>query len=816
MRPTWMTESTWEVFQVAKAIAVAEGAREILPRHLFQAFSEREGSLVKAAIGALGLGRGEAEVLLQGIKIGRALPEVASLQLPLSQRLGDIVRQAQQLAREYPVEGERIAPIHLWVSLCLGLDDFKAWLIERGWSEEVIRRLPETAKAQLPQRKQVSRPPLKESELQVLRRFCSRNLTELARQGRLTPAYEAEGITRRIIQCLLRKDKRSVVLTGPAGVGKTKLVEDIALRIVRGEIPELEGCLVFELDLALFTRGTHLAGSRAERWAQLTEVLRNHPEEIILFIDELHTIVGLPLEGQAMDLANALKPLLVDEKVRIIGATTPDEYRKYIEGDPALARRFSEVKVPEPDKETTLRILRRVAHQYEEYHGVRYPIDTLETIYDLARSYLPNLHFPAKAIDLMDEVGVQVRMRNRGGTEQPIVRPEDVREAIRGRWGIEPGEFPSNIADLIKERVVGQDHAAERLADIIITSAFRYRQEQRRGPRAVILLVGPPGVGKSYMAQVLSDILFPGRDSLLVLDMTEFGGSSAHAGEHARWRLLGPPPPYVGWETGGVLTSHVLSHPVSIVLVDEFEKAHPEARNVLLRIFDEGWAQDGRGRIVSFRETYFILTANAGRKLWEERREQSLGFRPEERVHRKDATILSDEEIRDALRRENFSPELLSRISHIVMFKSLSHEDLKKIAIQRLRALRESALMEDFLLLEYEEEAISDWLVKQLGPQPDCRRLAAIFESRIETPLAHWRLQSISDKMLVRRLPPEGNKILVLRLEPADQEVRLVVVQKPAGEVEQFLFEQVAAIFSKREREEQLRQITRFFLGTTG
>jgi ATP-dependent Clp protease ATP-binding subunit ClpA len=805
-KPPWISEEAWEIIQVAKSIALAEESaegitKEILPKHLFQGYVMKARNSVIAALAGIGLSKEEAEKFIQSIMPEQPLPDPSGEERRLASMTEPIIRYARELAGSTQVNHH-----HIWISLCSALSelsDLKVWLIEKGLTEEYIHRLSEKARTQT-HRSQFRHPTLKESELQILNKFCSRNLTELARQGRLTPAYGVEEIREQIIRCLLRKDRRSIVLTGPAGVGKTKLVEDLAIRIVKGEIPELEGCHVFELDLALFTRGTHLAGSRAERWSQLTDVLRAHPDEIILFIDELHTIVGLPLEGQAMDLANALKPLLVETRVRIIGATTPEEYRRHIEGDLALARRFTEIKVPEPDKDTMLRILKNIAPQYEEFHRVTYSGDALEEIYKLALTYMPNQFFPAKAVDLMDEVAVSVKMKKRN-EEQPVILPEDVREILKQKLGVIEleGIFANSdrlIAELIKEKVVGQDHAAEKLADVIITSTFRYGGEERRGPRAVILFLGPPGVGKSYMAQVLSEILFPGRDSLLTLDMTEFGGSSAHAGEHARWRLLGPPPPYVGWEVGGLLTRHALQHPVSVVLIDEFEKADPEARNVLLKIFDEGWTQDGRGRIISFRGIYFILTANAGEKLWQ--KVDKIGFRPYDE-NKVITGIFPQEHLKKILLMEGFSPELLSRITHIIMFNPLSEKDLKEIARRKLAWLKDCALTEDFVLLEYDEEELSDWLVKRCGGQPDCRWLTAIFETFIETPLAKWRMN----------YRYHINTPAILTLKPIEDKVEFSISEISEERVLQKLFEQVDAVFKQRR---QRQQAARVLLGTTG
>ncbi|MEO0249906.1 MAG: AAA family ATPase, partial [candidate division WOR-3 bacterium] len=304
-QPPWMADEAWRIVQTAKAAAISEGENEISIRHLFQGCTLEARDVVSATLAEIGIEEKQIERYLNSvsgdIRGGDAYLGVA---LPVSQQAESVLIKARGIARDYPAEEHsRVAPVHLWVSLCDTVGELESWLVKQGWSQDVLKGLRKAAEKQLPLVKSAPSSALRESERAVLEKLCTRNLTELARRGRLSPAYGMDAVTWQAVHCLLRRDKRSVVFTGDAGVGKTKLVEDLALRIVTGEIPELAGCEIFELDLALLTRGTQFAGSRAERWAQLAEVLRAHPDSVILFIDELHTIVGLPLEGQAMDLS---------------------------------------------------------------------------------------------------------------------------------------------------------------------------------------------------------------------------------------------------------------------------------------------------------------------------------------------------------------------------------------------------------------------------------------------------------------------------------------------------------------------------------
>lgn len=779
-----------ELMRAAKALCLAEGAEKIGVRQVFQVCLDKIPEVAVATLRAAGLADDAAARLMKSGAIPLAAPADPTAKRGLATDALEVVEVARQLALQRP-EGAQalIAPVHLWAAVCAAAPRLESWLRERGCPQALVAALPRAAEQQLPKAQAATGLQLSENEREIMRRLCQRHLSQLARSGHITTAWGVDDARQSVVRCLLRRDKRNVVLTGRAGVGKTKMVEDLACRIARGEIAELAGCEVFELDLVSLTRGTHLVGSLAERFAQLTEVLRAHPDHLILFIDEIHMIVGVSMGGEQMDLANALKPLLVDSRVRVIGATTTEEYGRHIEKDPALSRRFSEVKVPEPDRATMMQLLAEVAPKYEAHHGVSFTHEALQAVYDLTQRYLPNQAFPSKGVDLLDEAGVHVRMRHgpaAAGQPTPEVTARDVGEALARVRGITIDEPTADLAELLKDRVVGQDEAARMLADAVITSAGRFGSRRGKGPRATILFVGPPGVGKSYMAEVLSDILSPGRKTMLTIDMAEFAGE--RTGEFAKHRLLGPSAPYVGWQDGGLLTSHVMQNPTSVVLVDEIDKAGSEARNILLKILNDGWVQDGMRRIVSFEGIIFILTSNGARELWE-RRPPAIGFGTGSSASRDlpSLALPSEDTVHAALRRDGFAPELLSRVSHMVMFRGLDEPALLKLLEALLEETRAAALEAELVLLEFDKRPLAEWVLKHAGADPDARRVAAAFERHIETPLARWRWRRSGPAEAVR-----------LRMTPADRDLQLTEDRSPAaGElVQRALMQRLAGAYS--------------------
>lgn len=746
----------------AKAACLAAGGSAIAPAHLLQACAVTQPALVASTLEALGIkDTAAAAALAKTLTPWLELPPPASEKRKLATDALAIVDAARLLAAEHPTADDaRITPVHLWAASCKAAATRPDWLLQHGWTRQQVDGLARAAEQQLPPRRAGGGLKLSEEHARILRTRCHRNLSELARMGRISPAWGMENTRLDLVRCLLRMDNRNVILTGRPGTGKTKLVEDLACRIAAGELPELAGCEVLELDLMTLASGTRYRGDMEERLAELLTVLRAHADHVILFIDEVHMVGSIRIDGEQATLSNVLKPFLVDSRVRVVGATTTEEFRRHVEKDQAFARRFSEVKVPEPDQAAMLRLLRARAPDYEAHHGVTYADESLQAIYDLTQRYLPNQAFPSKGVDLMDEVGVYVRMRSRTAVpadHRAEVTANDVAGTLGRVRGIAIGEPPVDLAALLSERVIGQDEAARALADAVIMSAARFGARAPKGPRATMLFLGPPGVGKSYMAEVLSDILSQGRKTMLVIDMAEFGGPNS--GELAAATLLGSRPGLVGFDQGGLLTNHAIQYPNSVVLVDELDKAGPEARHVFLKILNDGWAHDNTGRIVSFQGNIFILTANAGREVWAHK--VGPGFIDTHAASQHSAPIdphALEKDIHAALEKDGFTPEFLSRVSQTVLFRNLDREVLLRIASACIAETQDAALVEEAAVLDCDPAQVAAWVVDHAGANADARGVAKTFERYVEMPLARWRWgRTGRPTPVVLRLHPEGH-----------------------------------------------------------
>ena len=564
------------------------------------------------------------------------------------------------------------------------------------------------------------------------------NLTQMAREGKIDPVVGREQEIERVVQILSRRKKNNPILIGEAGVGKSAIIEGLALRIARGEVPyTIADKTLFSLDVSSLVAGTKFRGEFEERMQQLLDELRK-AKDTIIFIDEIHTIVGAGSTQGSLDTANILKPALARGELQTIGATTLDEYRENIESDSALERRFQKVVVEPTTPEQTLQILRNIASHYEQHHKVRYTEEALQACVELTGRYITDRFFPDKAIDVLDEAGSrihlqsarepaelrqmenaldQVRRERREAVKELVyekaasarlreialrsklgesrnewqrsletnpveITAEHIQQVITSMTGI-PAERISGgemtrlqtLCQHLSQRVVGQQEAVEKISRTIRRSRTGLKDENR--PIGVFLFVGPTGVGKTLLAKEVSKWLFDEQRGLIRIDMSEYGE------KHNVSRLIGSPPGYVGYGEGGQLTEAVRRRPYSVVLFDEIEKAHPEVFNTMLQIFDEGHLTDGAGRRVDFRNTILIMTSNVGSRA-AVRRSAQVGYST---PSKSSCTAAAPQgEYRKALE-SVFAPEFLNRIDEIVVFRTLDEGDVERIVELELEGL---------------------------------------------------------------------------------------------------------------------------------
>ena len=566
------------------------------------------------------------------------------------------------------------------------------------------------------------------------------NLTQMAREGKIDPVVGREREIERVVQILSRRKKNNPILIGEAGVGKSAIIEGLALRIAGGEVPyTIADKTLFSLDVSSLVAGTKFRGEFEERMQQLLDELRK-AKDTIIFIDEIHTIVGAGSTQGSLDTANILKPALARGELQTIGATTLDEYRENIESDSALERRFQKVVVEPTTPEQTLQILRNIAPHYEQHHKVRYTEEALQACVELTGRYITDRFFPDKAIDVLDEAGSrihlqsarepaelrqmetaldQVRRERREAVKELVyekaasarlreialrsklgesrnewqrsletnpveITAEHIQQVITSMTGI-PAERISGgeltrlqtLCQHLSQRVVGQQEAVEKISRTIRRSRAGLKDENR--PIGVFLFVGPTGVGKTLLAKEVSKWLFDEQRGLIRIDMSEYSE------KHNVARLIGSPPGYVGYGEGGQLTEAVRRQPYAVILFDEIEKAHPEVFNSMLQIFDEGHLTDGSGRKVDFRNTIIIMTSNVGSRNVVKKSVQ-VGYSTVSKSAT--ASAMPQCEYRKALE-QTFAPEFLNRIDDIVLFRTLELSDVERIIELELQGLFE-------------------------------------------------------------------------------------------------------------------------------
>ena len=628
------------------------------------------------------------------------------------------------------------------------------------------------------------------------------DLTAQALEGKLDPVVGRQTEIERVIQILSRRTKNNPALIGEPGVGKTAIIEGLAQRIVNNEAPDtLLGKRVVMLDVGSLVAGTMYRGQFEERLKRVIDEIKESGS--ILFIDELHMLVGAGSAGSSVDAANILKPALARGELQCIGATTLEEYRKHIEGDAALERRFQSVMVEEPSVEETVEILKGIRSRYEAHHKLEITDQALSAAAHLAARYVTDRFMPDKAIDLIDEAGARVRLykvpfaselakevelddeetilsevmdasfdgeddKKDEPSEKPKVMEEDIAEVVSMWTGIpirqlatEEKERLLQMEDALHQRVVGQHEAIEAISKAVRRARAGLKDPKR--PIGTFIFLGPTGVGKTELAKALAEFMFGSEDALIKLDMSEF------MERHNVARLVGSPPGYVGFEEGGQLTEAVRRRPYSVILFDEIEKAHPETFNTLLQIMEDGHLSDAKGKKVDFRNAILILTSNVGADLI--KRETSLGFG----VQQNDAQ--TEEEAYKTMRKKvvlemerMFRPEFRNRLDGFVIFRALSKEEIKDIVHLLLEQVQERLAEQDLILTvtDAARELIS---IEGYDPDFGARPLRRVIQNKIEDALSEGILAgkfSLGDTV---EIDVEGEEFVMKLLENPEKEI---------------------------------------------
>ena len=769
------TPNLHTIFSYASEEAGRLGNPEIMPDHLL--------------LGIIRLGAGKAfELLMQAgmdpveckRKIDERLRQTETTQTQKLSRASErVVRLTGIEVRSY--QAETCGSVHLLMGLLRDRINYPAMYLEEqhGIDYECIERLypkpdplpqGELTLDEQPQERETTihifGPDMGNSKKQkgktdtpALTKY-GRDLTAQAKNGELDPVIGRQIEIDRVIQILSRRKKNNPILIGEPGVGKSAIVEGLALRIVANEIPALENKRIISLDIASMVAGTTYRGQFEERIKTVIKELNDHPE-IILFIDEIHTLMGAGNAQGSLDAANILKPALARGEVQCIGATTINEYRTSIEKDGALERRFQQVTIQPTTADETYTILTRLSETYGQFHHVQYTQEALRACVNLTDRYITDRQFPDKAIDAMDEVGAHVQQsrakinnnvideahdafvlpKNQRYVGDPeIITEADVARVVSQMSGVPvqrvaqaEGEQLRHMGNALSQRVIGQEEAVQKVVKAIQRSRLGLRDSRK--PIGTFFLLGPTGVGKTHLAQCLAEEMFGNRNAIIRFDMSEY------MEKHTVSLLVGAPPGYVAHEDGGKLTEAVRRKPYSIVLFDEIEKAHPDIFNVLLQVMDEGRLTDRQGHIVDFKNTIIILTSNVGTRQLSEFG-TGIGFGADSLDDKATERMLTK-----ALQR-TFPPEFVNRLDDIIVFHPLNDEALAQILWLELRPLQVRLEAMGYGL-ELSEETQQEILRLARDKQYGARPLKRAIQTLIEDPL--------TDKLLAGKIE---NKII--------------------------------------------------------
>ena len=781
MRQERFTEQAWEAITNSQQLVAQFRHNQWDVEHIFLVLLRQENGLVKDILGELGVDATAVE--RQVISVLEGMPKVSYevSQIYATPRIGALFSNAE--AESKRLQDEFIGTEHLLIAMA-SEDRGETAAIMRSFGIDREKVYSALQKLRGGHRVTDARA---ESKYRSLEKY-GRDLTELARQGKLDPVIGREDEIKRVMQVLSRRTKNNPVVIGEAGVGKTAIAEGLAQKIAADDVPNsLKGHRVVALDMGAMVAGTKFRGEFEERLKAVMDEVRQGQGEIILFIDEIHTVVGAGAAEGAIDASNMLKPALAHGELQCIGATTLDEYRKFIEKDKALERRLQPVFLGEPSVEDTIEMLRGLRPRYEAHHKVKITDEALEAAAQLSQRYVSDRFLPDKAIDLIDEAASKLRIDTESAPpevkslEQRVhqltneeeaasqrqdyegaaqlkaerLRLEDEYNKAKNNWLQQEkisGEVTADdIAELISkwtgipvsqmlegeaekllhmeerihERLINQEEAVTAISEAIRRSRAGLKDPRR--PIGSFVFLGPTGVGKTELGRALAQFMFDDENAMVRLDMSEYQE------RHTVSRLIGAPPGYVGYEEGGQLTEAVRRRPYRVILLDEIEKAHPEVFNTLLQLLDDGRLTDGHGRTVDFKNTVIIMTSNAGVELI--RREGALGFtsRKGDAAHNKSYEDMKEKVLAEV--RKTFRPEFLNRLDEVIVFHELSEEQLRQIVDLMVKDLQQR-LGERKLDLELTDEAKS-WLAKAgYDPQYGARPLRRAIERYVENPLS--------------------------------------------------------------------------------
>ncbi len=765
----------------------AEHARQGLigTEHLLLGLLEEEGGVAGRVLHELGLESGRVrEMILRIGGEGRYLDGKIELAPETQQALEIALDEARKMGHHY------VGTEHLLLSLPQAGGNGAEVLRRLGITEEQVRRqvrrvLQENLPPQPSAVPETARPSGKQEPKTPLVDQLATDLTTLAEEGKLDPVIGRQTEIERVIQILARRTKNNPALIGEPGVGKTAIVEGLAQRIVEGDVPApLLGKRVLKLDVGSLVAGTMYRGQFEERLKRVIDELKQ--SKSILFIDEFHMLVGAGAAGSAVDAANILKPALSRGELQCIGATTLDEYRKHIESDAALERRFQPIVVDEPTVEETIEILKGIRKMYEEHHHLVISDEALEAAARLSSRYVSDRFLPDKAIDLIDESASRVRMYKSGAStsakdiykqlkqaranralaqeegkaedvqlwqlreaelndeltrlkngweraSSPVVSVNDIAEVVAMWTGVpvmqmaeEESQRLLRMEEELRKSIIGQEEAIQSIARAVRRARAGLKDPKR--PIGSFMFLGPTGVGKTELTKSLAKFMFGSEEALIQLDMSEF--MERHTGS----RLVGAPPGYIGYEDAGQLTEALRRRPYSIVVFDEVEKAHPEVHNMLLQIMEEGHLSDAKGRQVDFRNAIIVMTTNVGAD--EIKRQTSLGFqlKRDEKVEER----LSYEEMRKKLTeslKRIFRPEFINRLDSVIVFRSLNKDDIRQIVSLELSKVTER-LAEHEVTLTATEAALDLLAGAGYDPEMGARPLRRVIQQKVEDPLS--------------------------------------------------------------------------------